>query len=161
MSARMSRLNQSIPREEFVYLAGLIDGDGCFLITKRIAPTLKGHASYMTKLQVQCIDEPFIDNLVNIFGGVKITAKRHFPRRWLYGIEFTGLILTDLCERILPFIKLKKANCENMLEMRKTYNGIGGQIIASDETIMIRTKCFERSRQLNTHKKNVLPPCCP
>lgn len=161
MSERFSRLNPNIAREDFIYLAGLIDGDGCFLMTKRTSLTLKGHASYMTKLQVQCIDEKFIDDLIKIFGGVKIIAKRAPPRKYLYGLEFTGFILTDLCERILPFIKLKKPHCENMLEMRKTYNGIGGRIIVSEETMLIRDRCFERSRQLNTHKKLILPPCCP
>lgn len=161
MSERMSRLNQNIPTEEFIYFAGLIDGDGCFMITKRSYTTLSGHASYMMKLQVQCIDEPFIDGLIKTFGGVKLTARRPAPRRWLYGVEFTGFILTDLCEKLLPFLKLKKPHCENMLEMRKTYNGTGGQISVSNETMAIRDKCFERSRQINTHKKIALPPCCP
>jgi hypothetical protein len=116
----------------------------------------------MIKLQVQCIDEAFIDSLISIFGGVKIVNRKKAPRRHLYGMEFTGNILTHICELLIPFLKLKKPNAENVLEMRRTYNGRGGRIIVSDEDLAIREKCFVISRSLNTHKPlNVLPPCLP
>ncbi len=77
-------------------------------------------------------------------------------------MEFTGNILTHICELLIPFLKLKKQNAENILEMRRTYNGRGGRIIVSNEDLAIRDKCFTISRCLNTHKPiNILPPCLP
>jgi hypothetical protein len=153
---------KKITREDLIYLAGLIDGDGCFLISKRTKLTAAGAIQYMIKLQVQCIDEAFIDGLISIFGGVKIINRKKPPRNYLYGMEFTGNILTHICELLVPFLKLKKPNAENILEMRRTYNGRGGRIIVSDEDLAVRDKCFHISRSLNTHKLiKVLPPCLP
>lgn len=163
MSERMKGIDFSrVTREDFIYLAGLIDGDGCFYMQTRTIITKNKEPQFMQKLQVFCITEEFIDKLMFKFGGVKITYRRKPPRRWLYGMEFTGNLLTEICERLLPFIILKKPNCENMLEMRKTYNGTGGCTSVTPEIIAIRQKCFNISKHLNTHKPfKVIPPCCP
>jgi len=158
MSNRGEFLNmQKITREDLIYLAGLIDGDGCFLISKRTKLTAAGAIQYMIKLQVQSINEAFIDELISTFGGVKIINRKKPPRNNLYGMEFTGNILTHICELLIPFLKLKKINAENVLEMRRTYNGRGGRIIVPDDNLAIRDKCFLISRSLNTHKPITYP----
>ena len=163
MSNRGEFLNmQKVTREDLIYLAGLIDGDGCFFISKRVKPTAAGAIQYMIKLQVQCINEALIDGLLSTFGGVKVINRKKPPRNNLYGIEFTGNILTHICELLIPFLRLKKLNAENILEMRRTYNGRGGRIIVPNEDLAIRDRCFAISRSLNTHKPyNILPPCLP
>ena len=162
MSERGSVVNlNKVKRDDLIYLAGLIDGDGCFFISKRTIPTKAGLTQYMLKLQVHCIDEGHINHLYSVYGGVKVIYKRKPPRRNLYGVEFTGKLLTNMCELLLPFLKLKKPNCENMLKMRKTYNGTGGNIVVPNDILIIRDECFAISRSLNTHKPFVIPPCCP
>lgn len=163
MSERFATLNLTkITRDDLIYLSGLIDGDGCFFISKRTLKTKAGLAQYMLKLQVHCINESFIDELHAKYGGVKVVYRRKPPRRFLHGIEFTGKLLTQMCELLLPHIVLKKPNCENMLRMRKTYNGTGGNIVVPDHILKIRDECFAISRVLNTHKPlNILPPCLP
>jgi hypothetical protein len=162
MSKRGSVVDmKKVTRDDLIYLAGLIDGDGCFFISKRTKLTKAGSIQYMLKLQVHCIDENHIDLLHSIFGGVKVIYTRKPPRRNLYGVEFTGNLLTNMCELLLPFLRLKKPNCENMLRMRYTYNGTGGNIIVPDKDLKIRDECFTISRSLNTHKPYVIPPCHP
>ena len=163
MSERFKTLDSKrFTRDDLIYLAGLIDGDGCFFISKRTLKTKGGYIQYMMKLQIHCISEPYIDDLHFQFGGVKVIYRRKAPRRWLYGIEFTGNLVTQLCELLIPHLKLKKPNAINMLEMRRTYNGTGGNIEVPNHILAIRDRCFEVSRQLNTHKPlNILPPCCP
>lgn len=157
MSDRFATLDLTkISVNDLIYLAGLIDGDGCFLISKRTLPTKAGLTQYQLKLQVHCINEAFIDELHAMFGGVKIVYRKKPPRRYLYGIEFTGKLLTQMCELLLPHLRLKKQNCANMLESRRTYNGIGGRLEVPQDVLDIRDRCFEVSRQLNTHK-----PYCP
>ena len=85
--------------------AGLIDGDGCFFISKRTLPTAAGLTQYMIKLQVHCINEKFIDELHEKFGGIKVVYRRKPPRRNLYGVEFTGNLLTHMCVLLIPFLK--------------------------------------------------------
>ncbi len=164
MSERGSTIDvYSINRENIIYLAGLIDGVGCFFISKRVKPTKNGYADYMLKLQIHCINEALIDWILSVFGGIKVIYhKKKLPRKPLYGAEFTGNRLTQMCELLIPFLRLKKPNAENMLEMRRTYNGHGGRIQVTEANQMIRDKCFAYSRQLNTHKPiTALPPCCP
>lgn len=153
---------KSIKTRDLIYLAGLIDGDGCFFISKRTKLTKTGYPQYMLKLQIHCINEEFIDELHATFGGVKVIYKRKAPRNWLYGVEFTGNLLTQICTLLLPFLRLKKKNCQNMLKMRLTYNGHGGNIEVPHDVLEIRRECFDISRSLNTHKPlNILPPCLP
>lgn len=163
MSERGEILDMSkVKREDLIYLAGYVDGDGCFFISKRTLLTKAGKTQYMLKLQLHCINEAFIDDLQKVFGGVKVTYRRKPPRNFLYGIEFTGNLLTHLCELLIPFLRLKKPNAENMLKMRRTYNGTGGQIVVDQSTLDIREECFRISRVLNTHKRVItIPPCCP
>lgn len=154
----------SIGREDFIYLAGLIDGDGCFIISKRRSPPRNDHTNYIVKLQVHCITEWLIDWILETFGGHKTIHhnKARSGRRTLYGAEITGDRLTKTCERLIPFLKLKKLNAENMLEMRKTYTSFGGRVPVPQESQQTREKCFLRSQQLNTHKSlNILAPCLP
>ena len=162
MSIRGSICDLSkVTRDDFIYLAGLIDGDGCFFISKRTKLTKAGCTQYMLKLQIHCIDESHIDTLHAIYGGIKVIYKRKAPRRNLYGVEFTGNLLTHICELLIPYLKLKKPNCHNMLRMRRTYNGTGGNIVVPDRILKIRDECFTVSRSLNTHKPYDIPPCCP
>ena len=112
MSEKFKTLDlNKVSVNDLIYLAGLIDGDGCFFISKRQISTVNGYPKYSLKLQIHCIDEPFIDELHNKFGGVKVIYRRKPPRRWLFGVEFTGDLLTQICELILPYIRLKKPNC--------------------------------------------------
>lgn len=163
MSERGKILDMSkAKREDLIYLAGMIDGDGCFFVSKRTLLTKDGNAQYMLKLQIHCINETFIDDLKKIFGGVKVTYRRKPPRKFLYGIEFTGNLLTHLCELLIPFLRLKKPNAENILRMRRTYNGTGGQIVVSQSVLDVREECFQISRVLNTHKPLItIPPRLP
>lgn len=163
MSVRGSTIDaRTINRDDIIYLAGLIDGDGCFFISKRKHATTNGYDSYMMKLQVHCIEKSLIDWVVVSFGGVLTVNNKSDNRRALYGAEFTGNRLTTLCELLIPFLRLKKPHAENMLNMRRTYNGLGGRITVPKHIQDTRELCFQLSRQINSHKSlKILPPCLP
>lgn len=163
MSVRGSSIDaRTINRDDIIYLAGLIDGDGCFFISKRKQPTTNGYASYMMKLQVHCIEKSLIDWIVITFGGILTVNNKSDKRRTLYGAEFTGNRLTTLCELLIPFLRLKKSHAENMLTMRRTFNGMGGRITVPKHIQDTREDCFQYSRHINTHKPlKTLPPCLP
>lgn len=164
MSKRGSKLDESgVKIEDIIYLAGLIDGDGCFFISKRTKPTTNGYHSYMMKLQIHCIEESLIDWILSVFGGIKViyNTKQRTGRRTLYGAEFTGFRLTRICEILIPHLKIKKRNAQNMLKIRNTYNGLGGNIEISQEIQNIRDECFNFSRAINTHKSLSVAPCYP
>jgi LAGLIDADG endonuclease len=153
MSVRGTTIDtRTINRDDIIYLSGLIDGDGCFFISKRRQLTINGYDSYMMKLQVHCIEESLINWIVQTFGGVKVVHKKNNGRRTLYGAEFTGNRLTTLCELLIPFLKLKKPHAENMLQMRRTFNGLGGRISVPKHIQHTRESCFQLSRQINSHK---------
>jgi len=154
MSERNTLIDTStITIIDLAYLAGLIDGDGSFHISKRKGRGYK-HTSqcYGMVLSIHCIERSLIDWVVSKFGGITTCLNKKPPRRSLYGVEITGNRLTQLIELILPFIKLKKPHAENMLKMRKTYNGIGGRFEIPKEVSDLREECWAFSREINSHK---------
>lgn len=141
-----------VTREDIIYLAGLIDGDGCFFISKRKTQGTRTVQSYSMNLNIHCVEKFLIDWILETFGGITYINRKKPPRRPLYGVEITGNRLTQLIELIIPYLKLKRRHALNMLEMRKTYNGIGGRIEVSQIILDTRNRCFLVSRELNSHK---------
>ena len=62
----------------------------------------------------------------------------------------TGDRLLDLCEQILPYLVIKKEQCELMIKFRKTYTGRLGSNKVSVEALAIRQSCLEDIRKLNS-----------
>jgi len=155
MSKRSTTIDlETISREDIAYFAGLVDGDGCFLISKRTKLNSDGSAQYIHKLQIHCLNEEFIDWIISSVGGVKIKHQKKPPRQNLYAVELTGNRLTQICQLLLPYLRLKKPHAENMLEMRRTYNGTGGRLRVPVTDQAIRNHCFQRSRKLNGRSGN-------
>lgn len=154
MSKRNELIDMSkVYRDDIIYLAGLVDGDGCFFIDERISRDGRTTQSYTMNLGISCIEKSLIDWIHGVFGGYISHWKKKPPRRDLYSVNFGGNRLTQITEILLPFLKLKKPHAENMLKIRKTYDGIGGRYIKpSQESIDIRHECFLKSRELNSHK---------
>lgn len=154
MSARGTLIDTSkVKRDDLIYLAGLIDGDGCFFISKRITRGNRKCQSYAMNLNIHCVEKSLIDWIIDTFGGIRYINRKKPPRRPLHGVEFTGNRLTQLISLILPFLKLKKPHAQNMLEMRSTYDGIGGRYTnIPKEIIDLRDQCYLKSREMNSHK---------
>lgn len=141
------------------YMAGLIDGEGCFFIGKYKCNSGCG-ITFHTILNITSADQILVQWTYDHFGGngdsrVRWTSKRAFERpiyRWI----ISGDHLTKLCELLIPFLVLKKRHAEVMLEMRKTYKaGVGrGNTKVSPEEWEKRDELMRQLRQLNSRYHN-------
>lgn len=141
----------SYNREHLAYLAGIIDGEGCFwigIITQKDKPQWRG------LLKIDNTDKKLFEWIDQYFGGTasarnRTTSSRKFERD-IYTWTFTGDRLMDICEQLLPFLVIKKEHCANMIKFRKTFNHKLGTWQVSDETNALRQECLEASRKLNS-----------
>jgi hypothetical protein len=162
---------------DLAYLAGFVDGEGCFFIglfgTK---PNKYGkiYANYHTLLKISNTDLDIMKWIQITFGATfeerKKETRKSKIERPTYNIYITGDLLTNLTQSILPFLKIKKKHAENMLRMRSTYKSNYGRGSAkvTDEEKLIRQDCHKVSRVLNSRFHNhplkqdqTLAPYCP
>lgn len=111
---------------QYAFLAGIIEGEGCIYIGSHSSNKATGARYFTTTMQVVNTDKRLIDWLHQTFGGLQApyTAaqtpkiKRKDPYVW----KVTGVELTNLCYKILPYMVAKTDQIEVMIEMRKTYD---------------------------------------
>jgi hypothetical protein len=144
----------------FAYLAGYIDGDGCFYIDTVKAKTGKFPVVHRTIVKFASVDESimiWLKDFMNLHYWVKVVSKnrKHLNRRDVFEANVTGETLDKLLPRIHPYLRIKKRHCEIMMKMRKTYTKpIKGVIRPqlSQETFDFRCKCHKELSSINTHK---------
>jgi len=141
---------------DLAYMAGIVDGEGCFYIG--LIPKKKGDGyvstHYRGLLKIDNTDHILIDWLNNTFSGTnsaatRSTSSRKFEREVFSWIA-TGDRLLDLCEQILPYLTIKKKQCEIMIRFRKTYTEKLGSNRIPKESLSARQICFEEIRKLNS-----------
>jgi hypothetical protein len=145
---------------KFAYLAGYIDGDGCFYIDTIKAKNGPHPFNYRTILKFASVDIEIM-NWLHVFLGIhfweKVVSKKrkHLNRRKVYEANLTGDSLDKLLPRILPYLRIKERHCEIMMKMRTTYHKpIKGVIreTPTSEMINVRHQCHLELKSINTHK---------
>lgn len=144
---------------QIAYLAGIIDGEGSIYIGNFSKNPNTGVPYYQTNIEVTNTDINLINWLKENIGGrsnkytFKQTPKN--SRRDVYRWIVSGDLLTHLCHLLLPYLIIKKRQCEIMIEMRKTFDkptSIKGQCGATplDENVLsLRKKHFDEMRSLH------------
>jgi LAGLIDADG DNA endonuclease family protein len=143
----------------FCYLAGYIDGDGCFYIDTVKFPG-KNRRHHRTVLKFASVDREIMEWLSDFFSisfWEKVVSKKrkHLNRRMVYEANLTGESLDKLLPRIWPYLRIKKRHCEIMMRMRETYKKPKKGCISapiSDEIYKIRCSLHAELRSINTHK---------
>jgi hypothetical protein len=154
------RSKDYIPTEyrpvDLAYMAGVVDGEGCFFLCKLPKKEGDGYKTehYRGLLKIDNTDIRLLDWIDKVFSGTssarcRSTSSRKFERE-IFTWTATGDRLLDLCEQILPYLVIKKEQCEIMIKFRKTYTTQLGSNKLSPESISIRQKCLESIRKLNS-----------
>lgn len=116
---------------QLAYLAGIIDGEGSIYIGNFSCNKKTGAKYYQTNIEVTNTDESLIVWLVENIGGrmCKYTAKQTptNSRKPVFRWIVSGDLVTYLCHLLLPYIIIKKKQCEIMIKMRKTFEHTGMQ----------------------------------
>ncbi len=150
---------KSMKETDLAYLAGFIDGEGCFFIGlfKTISSaTGKPGENYHTILKISNTCERTMRHLQVKFGGL-LRGVNHATRksgiiRPVFDLVWSGDDLTDLTKAILPYLVLKEPQAKVMLKMRSTFfrGRSRGQTPLSEETKEERLSYFREIRKLNS-----------
>lgn len=154
--------------KDWIYLAGYIDGDGCFYMdyVKHRNPEKKPH--HRCVLKFASVDEEQIKYVCSLFGNkywVKAKGKQQLEnpnRKPVYECNVSGESLDTVLPKILPHLRIKKRHCEIMIKMRKTYtNPINGGycIQVPDDVYELRHQLYLALRSINTHQSGRYRTC--
>lgn len=130
--------------EQMAYLAGIIDGEGCFYIQR------PGGKTHTLRLFVMNTSKPLIDYLYRSYGGWQYSRKKENStwktrHEWFVDRD----IIDELLPLIHPFLIIKKEHCEIAMDFRKTFPKVRDYHRIPLESVAIREECHRRIRVLN------------
>lgn len=103
------------------YMAGLMDGEGYFNISRTIR---KPSCGYVPRIGIANTDRRLIDWIVENFGG-KVVIRRpgKFPAQWGTRVRYewylTGQHAISVCNLVIPYLVIKKERAEILIELQK------------------------------------------
>ena len=152
-----------IPKEytiaQMAYLAGILDGEGSFIIGCYAFSKKTGVPHFHTTIQVTSTDKVLIEWLVDNFGGKLSTYTARQLSNNFKRIPFRWTIHSDrvkhLCECTLPYLVIKKDQAQIMIDMRNTFEktrmrkGQQGTQPIEKEVLDIRYALFHKIKLLH------------
>jgi len=115
--------------KKYAYLAGLIDGDGCIVISKsyslsRKNPLIK-YDRYIMKIEVSSSDTRMINYLVGAFGGRfgMCSRKQGLSSEPNFFWAPFAKQNKEILKKILPFIQLKREQVELAIRFCEIHKG--------------------------------------
>lgn len=128
----------------FAYLAGYIDGDGCFRIYKYT--NSKGITIYERSITITSVCEQTISYFVKQFGGVKRLEIAKGNRRNVFVWTIKNNDAKNIAHNFLKYLVIKKNQCINFINYCEniTYNNFKP---VRKNTISIRENCIVEAFQ--------------
>lgn len=156
-------ISKYIPKDytvdQLAYLAGILDGEGCFVIGCYAFSKKTGVPHFHTTIQVTSTDKILIEWLVNNFGGKLSSYTEKQMANNCKRIPFRWTIFSDrvkhLCECVMPYLVIKKEQAQVMIEMRNTFEktrmrkGHKGTQPIDKEVLDIRYFLFHKLKSLH------------
>lgn len=142
---------------QIAYLAGLVDGEGCFYIGYTKQGKYGSGYQWHSMLKITSCDECVILWLEKTFGGSKDsryrwTSKKAFTRP-VYNWQATGEMLDYILPKVEKFLIIKKPQCSVMRKYRSTSKNIGSKRL-SEEINTLRCELLKEMRALNSRFHN-------
>lgn len=145
---------------QWAYFAGLIDGEGSFVIAKTsVEKIAKSSGSktpkYLAYFCIGMVDREPLDKIIELIGCGKVYEERVPNRRSIFRIRFGGrLKLMPFIENLLPYLIVKKKQaetvldfCKNWVTSEKGYHGYRLQV--PEEELQRREEAYLKMRKLN------------
>lgn len=150
---KIVKFNTSHEIWQIAYLAGLIDGEGCFYIGHVKQGKYGNGFQWHSCLKITSCDEELIIWLEKTFGGSKDyryrwTSKQKFTRP-VYNWQATGPMLDYLLPLVDPYLIIKKKQCDVMKRYRLTSKNIGSKRLPPEITEK-RLELLNEIRNLNS-----------
>lgn len=148
---------------DLAYMAGIVDGEGCFCIGK-MGPRYYHRCKspkYQSQLRICNTKVELMEWIESRFPNISNTLKRgrRFMQkenkiydRIIYEWIVSGHRLLDISRQILPYLVIKKQQCENIIRFRETFsekNHYGSTVFIEPEKLQVREECYLLNRSLN------------
>ena len=105
---------------EAAYIAGLMDGEGCFTIVKSRSDNTPIKTQYGVRVEFCMCDREPIELMASLFGR-PVSTKALKSGRTGYMVRFHAATAIAFIEAVLPFLRGKKRQAELILEMHRNY----------------------------------------
>jgi len=126
-------VNSAWTEAELAYFAGILDGEGCFGISRCVK---RGHPAYHTRVSVTNTSAQLMRWLLDHFGGaVCLRSKTQHsnpnanPLRWKPSFEWkcADKAVAEFLPLVLPYLVIKREQATLVIEYRKTVLRKGGE----------------------------------
>lgn len=113
---------------DLAYAAGVVDSDGCIGV-KRSDYAMRvrgdaGQAVYMPRVTVKQVTPQAVELLHEMFGGHMTAGKPTAAKgRPLMVWHVHSAMAAAVCESLLPYLRIKRAQAENAIELGKLNSG--------------------------------------
>ena len=114
--------------EERAYLAGVLDGEGTFII-RRGRDATHGY-KFQAVVRVTNTSWELIAWLHATFGGNVVRERDRRPNRkpcWLWSLD-GGTLVVPVVQQVLPYLRVKRRQAEVVLEFYKVRNPFGKRV---------------------------------
>jgi len=159
---------------ELAYLAGIIDGEGCFFIGLFRTKATHDLLNYHTYIKISNTDKDLMDWVKEKAQATNNQQERKtrvsLKERTIYNAQIGGAVLDAIMPKIYPYLIVKKRQCEIMMKMRNTFTPhrrLQKKEI-SHEIHDIRYQCYLELRSINSRFRDhpvkslySLAPCYP
>ena len=105
---------------EAAYIAGLMDGEGCFTVVKSKADNTPIKTQYGIRIEFCMCDRGPIELMASLFGR-PISTKVLKSGRTAYLVRFHAATAIAFTEAVLPYLLGKKRQAELILEMHRNH----------------------------------------
>jgi len=135
------------------YLAGILDGEGCFNIYRG---GKRPRIDYTGRLYVVSTDRVLIDWLQEHFGGFTYTREVRIEWKTKYEWILERSKSVEVCRAILPYLVIKKPQAELLILFQQSFTEmkVGGRL--TDDQRALRERCFFRMKELNHRGHSVV-----
>lgn len=139
--------------QSIIYLAGIIDGEGCIGIEcmapckKKDGTWIRKHNYYTPRLTVINTSKKVIDLLMKTFGGTYSTRKTIQGRKTCFAWRIFGEALINVLRAVIPYLQIKYDQAQLVLEFRKTVGKTGWHV--SEEILEQRHSFYLQCKILN------------
>ena len=150
----------------WAYIAGIMDADGCFLISKHKRKTPENRKwvvlfertpTYIPSVKISMIEKEAIDFITNEVGFGKYNlngARKGRPNsKPIYNWYMRGKHVIPFLENVIPFLKVKKERAQFILQFARNFkNTKDGYHGVPDDELDYRETSYIHMRELNGNK---------
>lgn len=133
-----------IPETDFAYLAGILDGEGCFSIFRG---GKRPRIDYTGRLYVVSTDRVLIDWLYDRFGGHRYSRKTRQGWKTKFEWVIDRRAATNICVSVLPYLVIKREQAFLLTEFNRSFETRFSRL--PDSVREFRETCFLRMKELN------------